>query len=36
MADSKVYYSQIIAVMDKAKEAELTSIALATQREEQH
>jgi biopolymer transport protein ExbD len=34
LADGTVYYSKIIAVMDKAKEAELTSIALATDKDD--
>ena len=34
LADGAIPYSRVISVMDRAKEAELTSIALATRREE--
>lgn len=34
MADGNVEYSKVIAVMDKAKDADLTQIALATQKDE--
>lgn len=34
MADGEVPYSKVISVMDKAKDADLTQIALATQQKE--